>query len=61
MIAIWQATENGLANFVRIQLRVQRWHCGIGEATALMTAYRGPGESAHTMWALWREEGHVYV
>ena len=32
MIAIWQATENGLANFVRIQLRVQRWHCGIGEA-----------------------------
>jgi len=30
-------------------------------STALMTAYRGPGESAHTMWALWREDGYVYV
>jgi len=30
-------------------------------STALMTAYRGRGDSAHTMWALWREEGYVYV
>jgi hypothetical protein len=26
-----------------------------------MTVYRGPGDSAHTMWALWREQGYVYV
>jgi len=30
-------------------------------STALMTAYRGRGDWAHTMWALWREEGYVYV
>jgi len=28
-------------------------------STALMTAYRGRGDSAHTMWALWREEADV--
>jgi hypothetical protein len=44
-----------------------QWHEGISRllqgapSTALMTAYRGPRESAHTMWALWREEDYVYV
>lgn len=44
-----------------------QWRGGISRlvqgapSTALMTAYRGPGESAHTMWALWREDGRVYV
>lgn len=30
-------------------------------STALMTAYRGRGDSAHTMWALWRDRQHVHV
>jgi hypothetical protein len=30
-------------------------------STALMTAYRGPGDATHLMWALWRDGGHVYV
>jgi len=44
-----------------------QWRDGIARlvggapSTALVTAYRGTGESAHTMWALWREGGHVYV
>ena len=44
-----------------------QWRRGIARllqgapATVLMTAYRRSGESAHTMWALWREEGYVYV
>jgi CdiI N-terminal domain len=29
--------------------------------SALMTAYRGPGEAIHLIWALWREGGFVYV
>jgi contact-dependent growth inhibition (CDI) system CdiI-like immunity protein len=45
----------------------RQWRDGVSRlvqgapSTALMTAFRGPGESAHAMWALWREEGHVYV
>jgi hypothetical protein len=45
----------------------QQWREGIARflrgapSTALMTAYRGPGESAHTMWALWRDEAFVYI
>ena len=45
----------------------QQWRAGIARlvqgapSTALLTAYRGPGESAHTMWALWREQDYVYV
>ena len=45
----------------------RQWHDGISRlvqgarSTALMSAYRGPGASAHTMWALWRDDGHVYV
>lgn len=44
-----------------------QWQRGIARltrgapSTALMTAYRGPSDSAHTMWALWREDAHVYV
>ena len=44
-----------------------QWRSGMSRllqgapSTALMTAYRGPGDSAHTMWALWREDGYVYV
>jgi hypothetical protein len=30
-------------------------------ATALMTAYGGPGDAAHHMWGLWRDDGHVYL
>jgi hypothetical protein len=30
-------------------------------STALMTAYRGPGEAIHHMWGLWREAAHVYL
>ena len=30
-------------------------------STAFMTAYRGPGASAHIMWALWRDNDYVYV
>lgn len=44
-----------------------QWRQGItrllqgAPSTALMTAYRGRGDSAHVMWALWRDEGYVYV
>lgn len=44
-----------------------QWRDGIARlvqgapSTALMSAYRGPGDSAHNMWALWRDNGHVYV
>jgi hypothetical protein len=44
-----------------------QWREGISrlvqgaQTTALMSAYRGRGESAHVMWALWRDNGHVYV
>ena len=30
-------------------------------SSALMTAYRGPGEATHLIWALWREGGFVYA
>ncbi len=30
-------------------------------ATALLTAYRGPGDTPHRGWALWREADWVYV
>jgi hypothetical protein len=44
-----------------------QWRTGIARllegaaSSALMTAYRGGGDSAHVMWALWRDNGHVYV
>ncbi len=46
---------------------LRQWNDGIarlaqGEsATALMTAYRGHGDHAHVMWALWRDQTHVYI
>jgi contact-dependent growth inhibition (CDI) system CdiI-like immunity protein len=30
-------------------------------STALMTQYDGPDGQAHHMWALWRDEEHIYV
>jgi hypothetical protein len=45
----------------------RQWRAGIARlardatSTALMTAFRGPGDSAHAMWALWKDTGHVYV
>jgi hypothetical protein len=44
-----------------------QWRTGLARlahgapSTALMTAYRGPGEEPHLLWALWREDSHVYV
>lgn len=32
-----------------------------GASTALMIAYRGPGEATHLMWGLWRDGNQVYV
>jgi hypothetical protein len=45
----------------------RQWRQGVARmlhgatSTALMIAYRGPGEATHLMWALWRDQGHVYV
>jgi hypothetical protein len=30
-------------------------------ATALLTAYRGPGDTPHRGWALWREDSWIYI
>jgi hypothetical protein len=29
--------------------------------SALMTAYRGPGEGTHLIWALWRDGDYIYA
>jgi hypothetical protein len=45
----------------------QQWRHGMerlaagATSTALMTAWRGPGDRAHVMWALWRDNDWVYV
>lgn len=45
----------------------RQWREGIvrlvhgAPSTALMTAYRGPHDEPHIMWALWRGERYVYV
>jgi hypothetical protein len=45
----------------------RQWREGIARlakgdsSSALMSAYRGPGDTEHTLWALWREGNHVYV
>jgi len=45
----------------------RQWRDGISRlvqgapSTALMSASRGPGAFAHTMWALWRDDAYVYV
>jgi hypothetical protein len=44
-----------------------QWRAGIvrlvggAPSTALMTAYRGPGDQPHLLWALWREESDVFI
>ena len=54
-------THWGLSQYER------QWHAGLSrlaagaDSSVLMSAYRGSGDAAHTMWALWREAGGVYV
>lgn len=44
-----------------------QWRAGIARlvqgarSTALVTAYRGPYEEPHLLWALWREDPYVYL
>jgi hypothetical protein len=44
-----------------------QWRAGIARlahgssSTVLLSAYRGRDDSAHVMWVLWRDNGHVYV
>ena len=51
----------GIADYER------QWKAGIARllngasSSALMSAFRGPTDAPHHMWALWREGGHVYV
>jgi CdiI N-terminal domain len=45
----------------------RQWKAGIARlaggasSSALMSAFRGPTDAPHHMWALWREGGWVYV
>jgi hypothetical protein len=45
----------------------RQWKAGVARLlhgaprSALMTAYRGPGEAIHLIWALWRDEGYVFA
>jgi len=45
----------------------RQWKAGLerllygASSSALMTSYRGTDDAPHHMWALWREEGFVYV
>jgi hypothetical protein len=45
----------------------RQWREGVARlvqgapSSALMSAYRGPGHEPHLMWALWRDQSHVYV
>jgi hypothetical protein len=60
-IFLLDLTQWGIAAYQR------QWREGIGRlargdsSSALLSAYRGPSEARHDMWALWREGGHVYV
>jgi hypothetical protein len=53
--------------FWRIADYERQWKAGIARlaggasSSALMSAFRGPTDAPHHMWALWREGGHVYV
>lgn len=44
----------------------RQWRAGLRRivegamSTALVTAYRGPRGDSHVIWALWRDEAHVY-
>jgi hypothetical protein len=45
----------------------RQWAAGVArlaggaESSALMSAYTGPDGNRHTMWALWRTGGHIYI
>ena len=45
----------------------RQWRAGLrrivegAPSSALLTAYRGPGDAPHVLWALWRDGEHVYV
>lgn len=45
----------------------RQWREGIARvlhgapSSALMIAYRGPGDEVHRMWGLWRDAGQLYV
>lgn len=45
----------------------RQWREGIARlasgasTSALVSRYSGPGDAPHTMWALWRADGHVFV
>ena len=45
----------------------RQWKAGVSRlvygasSSALVTAFRGPDELPHLMWALWRDGGFVYV
>jgi hypothetical protein len=45
----------------------RQWREGVARlvqgapSSALMTAYRGPGNQPHLLWGLWRDQSHVYV
>ena len=45
----------------------RQWKAGIqriaqgAPSSALVTAYQGDGDEPHTLWAMWRDDDHVYV
>jgi len=45
----------------------RQWKEGIhriaegARSSLLLTAYRGDGHDPHTLWAMWRDDDHVYV
>lgn len=45
----------------------RQWKEGIrriadgARSSALVTAYQGDDDAPHTMWAMWRDDDHVYV
>jgi len=53
--------------FWRIADYERQWREGIArlvngaESSALMSAFSGPGDASHSMWALWREATSVYI
>ena len=45
----------------------RQWKAGIrriadgAPSSALLTAYRGDSDEPHVLWAMWRDDDHVYV
>jgi len=45
----------------------RQWKAGIrriadgAPSSALLTAYQGDGDEPHVLWAMWRDDDHVYV